>query len=81
MALYHGSGTIIREYLTLKPNKSMCSGCYCNDYNYGLGGAKQCWSFEKAKVVDKEAYPNINCNDSQRKKYKKTLSCYHGVNK
>lgn len=81
MALYHGYGEVTREYKTLKPAKSMCSGCYNNQYNHGLGGAKECWSFQDAKVVDKIAYPNIHCTSSQRKKYSKTLSCYHGVNK
>ncbi len=83
MALYHGYGTIDKEHKTLKPKKSMCSGCYCDFYNYrtGLDGAKECWSFKDAKVVDKTAYPNIHCNASKREKYKKTLSCYHGVNK
>ena len=81
MGLYHGYGEVVREYKTLKPNKSMCSGCYNNAYNCGLGGAKECWSFNGAKVVDKIAYPNIHCTSSQRKKYKKTLDCYHSVNK
>lgn len=81
MALYHGFGTVTKEYKTIKPTKSMCSGCYNNQYNHGLGGAKECWSFSDAKVVDKLAYPNIHCTSSQRQNYKKTLSCYHGVNK
>lgn len=34
--------------------KENCSGCYNNDYNYGLGGAKQCWSFKTAKMVWKK---------------------------
>jgi len=76
---YHGYGEIIKEYKTLKPKKEMCYGCYCNDYNYGLGGAKECWSFKNAKVVDKEAYRDIY--STKRVKIKKTLSCYHGVNK
>jgi hypothetical protein len=83
MGLYHGYGTVTKEYKTIKPNKSMCSGCYDNFYNCGgvNGSTKECWSFKTAKVVDKIAYPNIHCNDSQREKYEKTLSCYHSVNK
>lgn len=77
MAKYHGSGTITKEYKTLKPDKSMCAGCY-NDF-YNGEGAKECWSFKRAKVVDKEAYPSIY--STHTKKYEKTLSCYHGVNK
>ena len=79
MALYHGFGEVTKEYKTIKPNKSMCSGCYCDQYNYGLGGAKECWSFKSAKVVDKLAHYNIYV--TERSKFKKTLSCYHGVNK
>lgn len=83
MALYHGHGTIIHEYKTLKPCKSMCSGCYDNYYNYQDAidhtyGAKECWSFKNAKVVDKEAYYSIY--DNKTRVFKKTLSCYHGVN-
>lgn len=81
MSKYHGFGTIIKEYKTLKPKKEMCSGCYCDEYNYGLGGAKGCWNFKDALVVDKKVYPNLNCTESQRVICKKTLSCYHGVNK
>jgi hypothetical protein len=32
-------------------DKSKCSGCYCNDYNYGLGGSRECWSLEDAKMI------------------------------
>lgn len=34
-------------------SKNMCSGCYNNDYNHGLGGSKECWSYESAKVEKK----------------------------
>lgn len=83
MALYHGYGEITKEYKSIKPNKSMCSGCRDDFYNRGgvNGQTKECWMFATAKVVDKIAYPNIYCTASQRLKYKKTLSCYHGVNK
>ncbi len=81
MSKYHGYGKIIKEYKSLKAKKDMCSGCYENEYNFGLGGAKGCWNFKDAKVVDKIAYPNLNCTEAQREKYKKTLSCYHGVNR
>ena len=43
--------------MTTKSKKRMtreaCSGCYNNDYNHGLGGAKECWSFKDAKIVMK----------------------------
>ena len=73
---YHGHGTIIKEYKSLKPSKNMCSGCYNEIYQYGHLGVKKCWSFTDAKVVDKEAYSSIHATSTS--KYKKTLSCYHG---
>ena len=34
-----------------------CVGCYNNDYNHGLGGAKRCWHLESAtKVVNVEVH-------------------------
>ena len=31
--------------------KENCSGCYNDDYNYGLGGAKECWCFKTAELI------------------------------
>ena len=31
--------------------KDDCHGCYNDDYNYGLGGAEQCWSFDEGKEL------------------------------
>ena len=28
-----------------------CMGCYNNDYNHGLGGAKECWSLKDARLI------------------------------
>lgn len=36
---------------TMKKSKGMCSGCYNNDYNHGLGGSKECWSFADAEII------------------------------
>lgn len=61
----------------------MCSGCYNDEYNHGLGGAKGCWSFDDAKIVDripvhinqsppydkKNAVPMLNC-------YRRPQMCY-----
>ena len=33
-----------------KMGKEYCRGCYNDDYNHGLGGAKECWSFADAKL-------------------------------
>ena len=32
-------------------DKSKCVGCYLNDYNNGLGSAKECWSFTSAELI------------------------------
>ena len=81
MALYHGYGTVTKEYKT-KPTKVQCSGCRDNFYNGNNDlGVKECWMFKDAVVVDKIAYPSIYSTGDQRQVYKKTLSCYHGVNK
>ena len=38
----------------MKKSKDLCSGCYNDSYNHGLGGSKECWSFESAKVVKRK---------------------------
>jgi len=37
--------------LTKAEKKTHCSGCYNNDYNFGLGGAKECWSLDTMKLI------------------------------
>lgn len=39
---------------TVKEKLKYCSGCYNNDYNSGLGGAKQCWSITDMVVVKRK---------------------------
>ncbi len=43
----------------MKPtkSKSLCSGCYNNDYNFGLGGAKECWAYKPAKIIKRLGIP------------------------
>lgn len=31
--------------------KTDCEGCYNDDYNRGLGGAKECWNFKGARIL------------------------------
>ena len=40
--------------MTKEEKKKMCVGCYNDDYNRGLGGAKECWSLETAEPVMKK---------------------------
>ena len=32
-------------------NKKHCGGCYNDDYNHGLGGAKECFHFDPKKKL------------------------------
>lgn len=55
----------------------MCNGCYNNDYNYGLGGATECWSFKTARIIDRIA---VHINQPQpydNKAAKIMLSCFN----
>ena len=60
----------------MKKTKELCAGCYNDDYNHGLGGAKECWCFEDAKVCKKK---KIHINDVPPWKHQRTfntLDCY-----
>ena len=41
----------------MEKSKSLCAGCYDDEYNHGLGGAKECWSYETARIVKKLEIP------------------------
>ena len=55
--------------------KSHCSGCYCDDYNHGLGGAKECWNFKKAKVIFRKEV-HVNQVPPWNQKAKRFPTCY-----
>ena len=75
----HGRGQIVREYPKTSPAKSMCVGCYDDEYNRGLGGAGECWSFQTARVVDKVGHSSIYVENGPDTVMRKTCSCWHGV--
>ena len=77
----HGSGSITREYKSLKPKREMCRGCY-NDFYNGRQNMNcfGCFSFDNAKVVDKVGYGSLR-STSPDTKLVKTLSCWHAVSK
>ena len=61
----------------LPKTKQMCTGCYNNDYNYGLGSAKECWSFESAEIIarlaiDVNRSPPYDWDNAEDR-----LSCYN----
>lgn len=78
----HGGGKIVREYTSLKPKKSQCSGCRDNFYNSqgGMDGTG-CWSFKSATVVDKVGHSSIYVENGPDTIMRKTLSCWHAVSK
>jgi len=43
-------------------NKKHCKGCYCDDYNHGLGGAQECWSFKNARLIMRTSRGNSICS-------------------
>ena len=61
----------------MKKEKSMCNGCYNDDYNYGLGGAKGCWLFGCAKVIDRITIHINQLPPYDKKNAEKKLDCYN----
>lgn len=58
-------------------SKNLCTGCYHNDYNYGLGGDKGCWSFDSAKVVKRLAIDVTRCPPYDWDNAEPRMSCYN----
>ena len=78
----HGSGKITKEWPNEQPTKPMCSGCSEDFYNgHNAIGVNECWSFKKARVVNKVGHSSIHCANGPDTKMVKTLSCWHGVSK
>ena len=76
----HGSGSIVKQYKTLKPKQAMCSGCREDFYNYGGNSTTgRCWAFDDAKVVDKVGYSWIGRDNGPDTLMRKTLTCWHAV--
>lgn len=55
--------------------KKNCIGCYNDDYNHGLGGAKECWMFKDAKVIWRKEVP-IDQRPPWTQKPKRLPNCY-----
>ncbi len=60
-----------------KKCKAMCSGCYNDDYNNGLGGAKECWNYKGAKVIKRLTVHINQMPPYDRKSATKMMSCYN----
>ena len=74
----HGHGSITKTYKSLKPCKSMCSGCRNDFYNHSDLAPNGCWSFSTAEVVDKVGYASLHATKADTV-MRKTLSCWHAV--
>ncbi len=56
-------------------SKALCKGCYNNDYNHGLGGAKECWNYEDG-IVKLRKRVHINDRPPWRNDPRMMMSCY-----
>jgi len=56
-------------------DKRNCVGCYFNDYNHGLGGATECWSFKTAKLVWRKKV-HIDQKPPWKQKAVRVPNCY-----
>jgi hypothetical protein len=52
-----------------------CSGCYCNAYNNGAGGATKCWNLKAAKLVMRKEV-HVDQRPPWNQKARKLPSCY-----
>lgn len=62
-----------RKSIPNNKKQFFCAGCRNNDYNFGLGGAKECWSLKSAKLKEREIYSSL---DSIKPNKVITLSCF-----
>jgi len=56
-------------------NKENCAGCYNDDYNHGLGGSKECWSFKDAKIIMRKEV-HVDQRPPWNQKAREIPSCY-----
>jgi len=63
---------VISEQMT----KAHCAGCYNDEYNRGLGGAKECWSFASAKIEPRLLIHVDQCPPYDATRAKPTPTCY-----
>lgn len=78
----HGRGEITRIWNQdelVQPKKEMCHGCRADFYNGQ--GAKECWMFKTAHVVNKVGYSTLHVMNGPDTIMEKTLSCWHAVSK
>lgn len=61
--------------MTKEENKKHCSGCYNDDYNHGLGGAKECFYLNSAELKLRKQV-HINQVPPWNQEPKEMLSCY-----
>lgn len=57
-------------------NKTMCIGCYNDDYNNGLGSSRECWEYENAKIERKMQIHINQCPPYDLNNFENRLNCY-----
>lgn len=57
-------------------DKKNCSGCYNDEYNYGLGGARECFSLNKAKLVKRYVVSIHQPPPYSRNQIREVPDCY-----
>lgn len=59
-----------------KMTKAHCAGCYHDEYNRGLGGAKECWSFKTAELKLRKKV-HVDQMPPWKQEPQKYPSCYY----
>lgn len=60
----------------MEKSKEACVGCYNDDYNHGLGGAKECWSFDSAKIISRLGVRVDQSPPYDKDQARPMMSCY-----
>lgn len=60
----------------MSKSKDACAGCYNDDYNHGLGGAKECFSFSSAEIIKRLAVGVNQVPPFNKNLAEPMMSCY-----
>lgn len=60
----------------MKKDKSLCNGCYNQEYHHGLGGAKECWNYKSAEIILRIPMSINEMPPYDKKRANKMMSCY-----
>ena len=60
-----------------KKSKSLCSRCYNDGYNHGLGGAQECFSYKAGKVSKRLSIRSDQMPPYNRDNWSYMMSCFN----